>query len=314
MNKLIKLVTLLLSVFATLSCSQNNVLNKTDMFSPDSSICARIKIDSSGTPFYKVYLKNKEVLGFSQLGIQLIDSAFHFSSGLKIISISQAVVRDSFTTTTGKRLKHIYHANQKTFYLKNSRGNKMALIFQVSNNVVAFRYKLYNPDKSQVNREISAFNLPKGSVAWIQEFNNYSNDYENFYVERLVDTMSKPAYYIPALVQTPGNNWLFISDADIDSQYVAAQLIHNGDGKLGIHLPDQTIENPTKGEWEVYVSKESVEITAYPNMQTPWRCMIIGNKLADIVESDFITSLNKPSKIQNTDWIAPGIYFKRFKS
>lgn len=306
-NRLImKPIIILLLVFAAFSCMQKNAIDETVVFSPDSSLRVNVNLDSSGMPFYSVYLDENIVIEPSHLGIDLTDTLQQFSSNLQIVSVSNTVVNDSFTTTTGKRLIHKYKANQKTIQLENDQGNKMDLIFQVSNKGVAFRYKLYNPN-CFVSNETSEFNLPEKSLAWIQEFNNYSNDYENFYVKRLIETMNKPAYYIPALVQTPDSTWIYISDAQIDSQYVAAQLIHNGNGRLAVHLPDQTIENPNKGEWEVYVSKEPVEITAYPNMQTPWRCMIIGNKLADILESDLITCLNKPSKIKNTGWIEPGI-------
>ncbi|MFW5759314.1 MAG: glycoside hydrolase family 97 catalytic domain-containing protein [Bacteroidota bacterium] len=276
------------------------------MFSPDSAIRVSVYMDSAGTPFYRVFYNDDKVIGQSQLGIALKDSLYHFSSNLKIVSVSDSAFSTSYTTTTGKRLEHEYQANQTNIQLENEFGNKMDIVFQLSEQGVAFRYQLYN-SKSYVLNETSEFNLAESSLVWIQEFNNYSNDYENFYIKRLVDTMSKPAYYIPALARTPDSLWVFVSDADIDSQYVAAQLIHKGEGRLAIHLPDQTIENPSKGEWEVYVSKEPVEIIAYPDMQTPWRFMIIGEGLANIVESDLITSLNDPSKIEDGDWIQPGV-------
>jgi alpha-glucosidase len=56
-----------------------------------------------------------------------------------------------------------------------------------------------------------------------------------------------------------------------------------------------------------YVSKEPVEIIAPENPQTPWRCMAISEYLSDIIESNTIESLSAPSKVENTDWIKPGV-------
>jgi hypothetical protein len=40
--------------------------------------------------------------------------------------------------------------------------------------------------------------------------------------------------------------------------------------------------------------------------ETPWRFLIIGNDLSDIVESDMVTDLADPCRLEDTGWIKPG--------
>jgi hypothetical protein len=39
---------------------------------------------------------------------------------------------------------------------------------------------------------------------------------------------------------------------------------------------------------------------------TPWRVLIVGKNLSDIVESDMVVALNPPSQIEDESWIQPG--------
>ena len=40
--------------------------------------------------------------------------------------------------------------------------------------------------------------------------------------------------------------------------------------------------------------------------KSPWRVLLISDKIGDLIESNIITSLNEPCKIENTSWIKPG--------
>lgn len=277
--------------------------------SPDGSIQVEVTLDSMQSPLYAVSLNNSAVIHPSLLGFALECEDQNFLQGLNLVNTSAKVINDEYIAVSGKRKMCAYHANEKIFTFENVTGNLMDIIFQVSDHGVAFRYQLYNEKVSVVNREISEFCLPQNSLVWIQGFKSPFNDYEMFYPKRLLDTMQLPAYYIPALIQTPEKKWIFISDALVDGDYAACQLSHEGSGKLAVRFPDQTFEWQDWMEkyWHKVVHAESSKIFAHRGLITPWRALIISDGLEDIVESNLIENLSEPSRIKENDWIEPGV-------
>ncbi len=136
-----------------------------------------------------------------------------------------------------------------------------------------------------------------------------SHDYERFYTEHLVETMLKTAYKAPGLFKTPNNQCVLASDAAVFGNYPAMQLAHHGNGKMMFQIPQQLhYASPGyKNTWEEVVMKEDNLVEAQVGLITPWRALIVGDELADIVESNLIENLNPPSNLENTEWIEPGV-------
>jgi alpha-glucosidase len=297
-------------VLLLVSCKpSHNESNTWYVASPDGNLQVEITLDSSGAAVYSVFLNGEMVVQQSSLGIALSVESYSFLKDLDFAEASEKEVHDDYIAVSGKRKHCTYHAIEKTLTFRNTSGEFMEVIFQVSNHGVAFRYKLNNQMAAKVDSEISEFNLPKESLAWIQQFKGFWNDYEMVYTKRLLDTMKLPAYYIPGLFQTPGKQWIFISDASVNGDYAACQLSHKGSGKLAIRLPDQTYDWEVGGHhpWFKIVYDEPVEIQAPASLLTPWRVMIISENLGDIVESNLVENLSIPSKISDHSWIEPGV-------
>jgi alpha-glucosidase len=285
---------------------------KTDKWlvaSPDGKGQVEITLDSLKSPVYSVFFNGETVVHPSRLGIALADERYSFLEDLDFEQASDEVVHDEYTAVTGKRKHCTYRANERTIAFRNTSGNLMELIFRVSDHGVAFRYKLNNPLAAKVASETSEFHLPGKSLAWIQRYRHMGNDYEMVYKKRLLDTMNLPAYYLPGLFETPEKIWVFISDASVNGDYAACQLSHKGAGKLAIRFPDQAYDWEEGGHhpWFKIVYEESEEIQAPANMLTPWRVMILSDRLGDIVESNLIEHLNEPSRIKDQHWIEPGV-------
>ena len=294
---------ILISLF---SCDSQE---KWTLKSPDGSLKVTLSLDTINAIQYAVYLDREMVVQPSKLGISLAGKKYSFLQDLKFAGQSDQVIHDEFIAVAGKRKHNAYHANEKTITFNNSSGNRLDVIFRVSNHEVSFRYQLYNQKADLVESEVSEFVLPANSLAWIQQFKGVWNDHEMYYTKRLLDTMELPAYYIPGLFQTPGNHWLFISDADVTGDYAACQLEHKGNGRLAVRFPDQRYDIPKglEGSWYSLVHDESADIQVPPIMKTPWRAMIISDDLGDIVESNILEHLSTPSEIDDQGWIEPGV-------
>ena len=137
--------------------------------SPNNKIKVQVRLDGSGQIFYIVYFANKMILEPSRLGIVRQDE--DFTENLDLISYSGIKkITDDYTLVNSKRRQHHYRANSRTIHLKSSRGQLMNIIFQVSNDGVAFRY--FFPGKAgelkKIESEITSFHFPRQTRGWLQ--------------------------------------------------------------------------------------------------------------------------------------------------
>jgi alpha-glucosidase len=303
------LILIIITLIAVSCKPRHDATNTWYVASPDKNIQVAVNLDSSKVPLYSVFMDGDMVVHPSRLGISLVPETYAFIEDLDFAGTSERVVHDEYMAVSGKRKLCTYKAHERTISFQNASENLVELIFRVSNHGVAFRYQLYNQSPETVESEVSEFNLAGESLAWIQRYRRMGNDYEMEYTNRLVDTMSLDAYYLPGLFETPEKVWVFISDASVNGDYAACQLSHKGSGKLAIRFPDQAYDWEEGGHhpWFKIVYDESPEITAPANLRTPWRAMIISDDLGDIVESNLVEHLSEPSMIDDQGWIEPGV-------
>jgi alpha-glucosidase len=104
--------------------------------SPNKKITVQFSIKDKKAG-YRVQLDNKEVLGNSALGVVREDG--DFSQNLSFVKADKPVlVKDSYESLNAKKSHIEYVANRQVIHLANQQGKKMDIIFQVSNDGVAF--------------------------------------------------------------------------------------------------------------------------------------------------------------------------------
>lgn len=265
------------------------------IFSPDKKLSVSISVDG-GNASYKVSFKNREIMEPSSLG--LIRKDADFSKKLSVLSVSKvSTVDDQYTLHNSKRLLNHYIANKQTIHLQNENGKKLDVIFQVSNDGLAFRY--YFPEKDaaikQLTEEKTTFNFIKNTKAWMQpmsvaktgwEATNPS--YEEYYQKEIpVGTAAPTAagWVYPALFNQ-GDTWMVVSESGLDGNYCATRLKQYApEGNYQIGFPDER-----EAFTGANVNPES-ELPWY----TPWRIIAVGS-LKTITESTLGTDLADPQK------------------
>jgi alpha-glucosidase len=274
--------------------------------SPDGRIEADIWLDAQGAPHYSVRLSGKEILAPSRLG--LIRDDADFSQRLRLASVSPVEqVRDSYEMRTSKRRINHYLANRRTVHLRNAGGEQLQIIFQLSNDGVAFRYFFPQEtrDIRRVRAETSSFRFLSGTQAYLQPvavaktgFGETNPSYEEIYEQAVsVGTPSSGAgWAFPALFRS-GDTWLLLSETGLGRNYCGARL------QSRWRDPEYTIAFPSPLEG---TSGGPVNPESKLPWLTPWRLIVIGN-LATIVESTLGTDLaDKPTADQQTPADAPG--------
>ena len=53
-------------------------------------------------------------------------------------------------------------------------------------------------------------------------------------------------------------------------------------------------------------SKPGVKVAGKLPHKSPWRVLMISDRIGALIESNIITNLNEPSKIKDVSWIKPG--------
>jgi hypothetical protein len=281
----------------------------TTISSPGGSLKVLFQVDSEGKPLYSIQLNDKDVLKPSSLGLIRDDQSFDKSLTLEKTSGIEKV-EDAYTMLLGKKKNCSYQANRCTFTLKNSAGRIMQIIFQVSNDGVAFRYAF--PEVSakivSITREQTSFAFAPNTVSWLHPMQpgktgwcRTQPSYEEYYtIEQPVGAPSPEGegWSFPALFKTIDNIWILICDSDVNESYCAVRLGHDSAG--GVYK----IAFPHPEEHRGKIDPVSPEITT--PFASPWRVLIIGQKLNTLVESTLMTDIASPCKVQNTGFIKPG--------
>jgi alpha-glucosidase len=275
--------------------------------SPDKSISVRFLIDKTGKATYTVSYQEILVLESSKAGVIREDD--DFSKQLSLISASQvSPVTDTYELLTAKRKVNQYNANQQIFHLKNKSGKLMDIIFQVSNDGLAFRYYFPGNTKEvyKIKEELSTFNFPSGAKAWLQPlapaktgWSNTNPSYEEFYQKGIDVGISAPAeagWAYPALFNS-GNCWVLITESFLERNYCGTRLKqYSPEGEYSVGFPDPR---------EIFPNGPAYPESTLP-WYSPWRIVAIGS-LKTIVESTLGTDLAKPSIETDKAFIKPGI-------
>lgn len=268
---------------------------KYEISSPDATLKVNIILKDKQL-FYSVNRTGAEVLNTSTLGLVRGDA--DFSKGLAVLSVSKSeTVKDTYTLKNAKRLINNYTANKKVIHLENGSKKKLDVIFQVSNDGIAFRY--YFPDRdskiNQLSEEKTSFHFFEGSKAWMQPMSvaktgweSTNPSYEEYYKKEINVGTAAPTeagWVYPALFNYK-DTWLLVSESGLDGNYCATRLKQNApDGNYSIGFPDQR---------EAFTGQNVNPESTLP-WYTPWRIIAIGS-LKTVTESTLGTDLAFPAK------------------
>jgi alpha-glucosidase len=273
--------------------------------SPDKNIVVTCDINKA---LYTVSYKGQSVLKDSKLGLTREDD--DFSQNLQVVNVSvPAIVKDHYTILTAKKKNIDYTAIRKVIETRIASGKKMNIIFQVSNDGVAFRYEFpgKSTDLKKITAEATSFHFNDGTKAWLQPKTEAQSGFEH-------SNPSYEAHYmmdIPTGTPSPGSNgwvypalfnyndaWILITEAALGRTYCGTALQHNSpDNEYKINFPEPP---------EVFTNGQATlnPASTLP-WKTPWRIIVIGS-LNTIVTSTLGTDLALPAKKMDASFIKPG--------
>lgn len=297
-----RLLFFILGLYVLVGCE-----NQEDLSFENANESLQVKLDLSeeGELFYEVYYNETSILEKSQLGIIREDS--DFSKDLEIIEVDQKEsLSDEYTLLHGKQTKISYEADKYVVHLKNPDGKLLDIIFQLSDDGIAFRYSFPGDPRTSVKilDEKTAYNFPEGTRGWLQPMSSAKTGWaetnpsyeENYEMEISLDAEPAPGegWVYPALFKV-GKSWALVSETDLHQNYSGTRLQHNGES-LQVAFPQE----------EEIMPEGDLKPNGKLPFKSPWRIISIGD-LQTITESTLGTDLAEPAKFENIDFIKPGI-------
>ena len=262
--------------------------------SPDGKLVVTVA-DMDGRPSYSVSYDNVLFLKPSPLGI--IANIGDFSSGMSLEkNVSTNKIDETYELASIKQSKVRYVANEAVFSFTQQGKTIYDVIFRISNNDVAFKYKIYPQGETLscvVKQEATGFAFPDGTTTFLCPqskpmggFARTSPSYETSYTAD--DVAGKngwgEGYTFPCLFRNGDNGWMLVSETGVNGGYCASRLLGHKGGAYTIGFPQ---EGEANGNGTVSPG------IALPG-ETPWRTITVGKTLAPIVETTVSFDVVKP--------------------
>jgi alpha-glucosidase len=287
-----RMFVLMFVLLAFSSCTQNT--DRLKLNSPDDKVELGIELIENKL-HYRVLWHGKEMIGLSGMGI--FEGAQVDVTGFKINE------RDSTWKTVWGQFSTIRDHYRELEIDIESKGIKGKLLARAYNQGVAFRFVLPQGQKDGKATLTCDYNINAGS-------NFFAPFAENEPLGPLkLDELSKKleeiansekwnrkkkktnnqgrALFLPLVVETPGQSYMALLESDL---YAAS----------GFGLMNLSIENQT------FVSTNEAPLSS-EELVTPWRVILLGKTAGDLVTNTLTVNLATPSKLENTDWIKPGL-------
>lgn len=262
--------------------------------SPDGKLVVTVA-DMDGRPSYSVSYDNVLFLKPSPLG--MIANIGDFSSGMSLEkNVSTNKIDETYELASIKQSKVRYVANEAVFSFTQQGKTIYDVIFRISNNDVAFKYKIYPQGETLscvVKQEVTGFAFPDGTTTFLCPqskpmggFARTSPSYETSYTAD--DVAGKngwgEGYTFPCLFRNGDNGWTLVSETGVNGGYCASRLLGHKEGVYTIGFPQ---EGEANGNGTVSPG------IALPG-ETPWRTITVGKTLAPIVETTVPFDVVKP--------------------
>lgn len=285
----------LLILFAVLFCFMHvSAQQNLSISSPDGKLKFSLKVTPENIS-YEVNYKKQPLVENSSLGFSFDNG--EFGSNLKVGKVRRKSIDETYELVVGKVSTARNHCNEMVVPLqeKVSPGRLINLVVRAFNDGIAFRYEF--PEQEGWNSyvmydEKTQFRLSGNPMALLMYLPGYINTHEGVYTHTGYDKIAKKRLIeMPVTLEFENGVFMSITEAAI-RDYAGMYLVKEKDafaGKLSPRLGQEKIK---------------VEINEFPH-RTPWRVISVSDRIGGLLETNILTSLNEPCKIEDTSWIKP---------
>ncbi|HUI65031.1 MAG TPA: glycoside hydrolase family 97 protein [Bacteroidota bacterium] len=247
-------------------------------------------------PQYSVSFKGKTLITSSSLRLSYLENAA-FGNRLRMGKPTFAERDTTYDLIVGKA-RHVPDCFREVRIPLEERGGSLRrinIVARAYDDGVAFRYEYPRQDRWSsyiLMDERSDFNINSDPTLRTLFLPGYTTSHEGGYTTiRLSEVREDTLMDMPTLFEFADGTFMAITEAAL-VDYAGMYLVkHNG------RLTSQLSPLPDGGGQKVKAT--------LPH-QSPWRVVMIGDRIGTLIESNILTSLNAPCAIEDVSWIRPG--------
>lgn len=283
-------LTLFLCLISVTLWSQKSV----KLTSPDGNLKFELRL-TARQPDYSVTYKGTPLIKNSPLSIEFSDG--WWGADLKIEKPVYKTIEENYDLVVGKSKKVYSHSEEVVIPLVETKNLKrqVNLVVRAFDDGVAFRYQFPKQEgriSHVVYDEATTFN-PVGNPDLLRlHLPDFLSSHEGLYTFGKYSEMEEGKLMdMPATFEFKNGIYMAITEAAVRDY--AGMMMSKNDGMLC-------------GKLSPKLGNERVKVEADLPHQSPWRTLIISDRVGALIESDILTNLNEPCKIEDTSWIKPG--------
>ncbi len=288
---LVRKITVLICLFFFCRASAQKKLS---LFSPNGQIEFQFSI-SNGVPMYTVQFKGQRLVDPSELGLRFYDGDF---LGQVLMGKPQFSEGDeNYTLAVGKTSKVFEHYKGLALPLEIAGTHPRKVIIRVKafNDGLAFRYEIPSQpgwSKMELTDENSQFRLAYNPIVHALFLPNYTTSHEGEYTTAAWNELKEDSLMdMPALFEFPGPVYLGITEAALVDY-------------AGMYLEKH--KNVLESKLSPLPNQAEIKVKADLPHNSPWRVMMISDRIGALIESNILTNLNEPCAIADLSWLRPG--------
>jgi hypothetical protein len=287
-------------------------MNAQELKSPNGSFKMVFAIENDGTPTYQLFMKNKEIIKKSKLGLELQKDKKSLLNDFKLINEVRNTFDETWKTVWGEETEIRNHYNELALTLKQNETERQVVIrFRLFNDGLGFRYEF--PEQKNltyfvVKEERTEFAMTGDHTAfWIPgDYDTQEYDFTESKLTEIrklfrgaVSENASQKQFSDTGVQT--SLMLKTSDGIYINIHEAALINYSC---MHLNLDDKNLVFQSHLTPDAKGNKGHLQAPCV----SPWRTIIASSDARDILASRMTLNLNEPCKIEDTSWIKPVKY------
>ena len=274
-----------------------------DVHSPDNRIELRIRTAKQIS--YDVVLNGAAVLRDCPLSLDIDHNKLGVEP--KVLSANKR--------SSDRVLDPIVHQKSATIRenyneLRLEMAGNYAVVFRAYNEGAAYRFETSLPQSQvKVYGEEAHFNFPGVNtvVYYGQEDSFYSHNERHYIPMRTSEILPEFLASLPAVAEAAEGAKLAIAEAGVED-YPGMWLRGTGGPGLIAAFPPYPLKEVQTSDRDFRVAEAADYIAVTSGTRTyPWRLVGITEKDGDLLTNQLVWLLEKPSELQDTSWIKPGM-------
>lgn len=287
-------------------------MNAQELKSPNGNFKMIFALENDGTPTYQLFMKNKEIIKKSKLGIELQKDKKSLLNDFTLVNEVRNTFDETWKTVWGEETEIRNHYNELALTLKQNETERQVIIrFRLFNDGLGFRYEF--PEQKNltyfvVKEERTEFAMTGDHTAfWIPgDYDTQEYDFTESKLTEIrklfrgaVSENASQKQFSDTGVQTS----LMLKTADgIYINIHEAALINYS--CMHLNLDDKNLVFQSHLTPDAKGNKGHLQAPCV----SPWRTIIASADARDILASRMTLNLNEPCKIEDTSWIKPVKY------